>query len=363
LPTTNTGIFYGALNNYRVVNNTFENAKACFVLIGVGNGDIVFDNNALYNCYDAFVDAGRDANSKNIIIITNLNQYGTFRGHLIEAQNGNQWTISNVQVQSQNPSATSLGLFKFIDSSFIIANNFSIRSVDGGKIDAAITVSGVTEILFSNGIISGADKGVVMYGTSPCTLTFDNVTITDVTSFCFEHTTGLTPGRVIVNNCKWQNSLNKIIQDTSSAGAYDLIVNGGSLLNAGYPGGSAGNRVLDVNTSGNTYLTNVEIGRDSANSLAAIWLAAGGSGDFVLTDCRFTSLGPPSAYSTGLQLIKYAGGVGNRFRQYYASASPASGTWELGDRVFNSSPSVGAPKGWICTVAGTPGTWVSEGNL
>ena len=38
-----------------------------------------------------------------------------------------------------------------------------------------------------------------------------------------------------------------------------------------------------------------------------------------------------------------------------------SGT--VGDRVINTTPTVGQPKSWVCTVAGTPGTWVSEGNL
>lgn len=47
----------------------------------------------------------------------------------------------------------------------------------------------------------------------------------------------------------------------------------------------------------------------------------------------------------------------------YASTAPASGEWARGDRVFNTAPAVGSPKGWICTVGGTPGTWVSEGNL
>lgn len=45
------------------------------------------------------------------------------------------------------------------------------------------------------------------------------------------------------------------------------------------------------------------------------------------------------------------------------TAAPVAGTWSAGDRVMNSAPSVGNPKGWICTVGGTPGTWVSEGNL
>lgn len=47
----------------------------------------------------------------------------------------------------------------------------------------------------------------------------------------------------------------------------------------------------------------------------------------------------------------------------FATAAPTTGTWPIGSKVFNSVPSVGAPKGWVCTVAGSPGTWVSEGNL
>jgi len=47
----------------------------------------------------------------------------------------------------------------------------------------------------------------------------------------------------------------------------------------------------------------------------------------------------------------------------YGTAIPTTLRWEVGDRVINSTPTVGQPKAWVCTVAGTPGTWVSEGNL
>jgi hypothetical protein len=45
------------------------------------------------------------------------------------------------------------------------------------------------------------------------------------------------------------------------------------------------------------------------------------------------------------------------------NASPGAGNWQVGDRIEQSVPVVGNPKGWRCTVAGNPGTWVSEGNL
>lgn len=49
--------------------------------------------------------------------------------------------------------------------------------------------------------------------------------------------------------------------------------------------------------------------------------------------------------------------------KFYATAAPVNGTWAVGDRAYNSAPAIGQPKSWVCTVAGTPGTWVSEGNL
>jgi hypothetical protein len=49
--------------------------------------------------------------------------------------------------------------------------------------------------------------------------------------------------------------------------------------------------------------------------------------------------------------------------QLYATAIPTTLRYEAGDRVIQQTPTVGQPKAWACTVAGTPGTWVSEGNL
>lgn len=50
-------------------------------------------------------------------------------------------------------------------------------------------------------------------------------------------------------------------------------------------------------------------------------------------------------------------------KEFYGTAAPTTLTWAVGDRVIRATPAVGQPKAWVCTVAGTPGTWVSEGNL
>jgi hypothetical protein len=45
------------------------------------------------------------------------------------------------------------------------------------------------------------------------------------------------------------------------------------------------------------------------------------------------------------------------------AAAPASGTWAVGDRVFNSAPVAGGTEGWVCVTAGTPGTWKTFGTI
>lgn len=47
----------------------------------------------------------------------------------------------------------------------------------------------------------------------------------------------------------------------------------------------------------------------------------------------------------------------------WTTAIPSTGTHAQGDRALNKSSTVGSPKAWDCTVTGSPGTWVSEGNL
>lgn len=44
------------------------------------------------------------------------------------------------------------------------------------------------------------------------------------------------------------------------------------------------------------------------------------------------------------------------------TAAPTSGTFKVGDIVWNSSVELGAQVGWVCVVAGTPGTWAPFGQ-
>jgi hypothetical protein len=47
----------------------------------------------------------------------------------------------------------------------------------------------------------------------------------------------------------------------------------------------------------------------------------------------------------------------------WSASAPSALAWDRGARVLNSAPAVGQPQGWVCTVGGSPGTWVPMPNL
>jgi hypothetical protein len=55
--------------------------------------------------------------------------------------------------------------------------------------------------------------------------------------------------------------------------------------------------------------------------------------------------------------------VGYNPVQKYASGSPVSNTWAVGDIMWNTVPAAGGNIGWVCTTAGTPGTWKTFGAI
>jgi hypothetical protein len=81
--------------------------------------------------------------------------------------------------------------------------------------------------------------------------------------------------------------------------------------------------------------------------------------------CHYENLGPLPAIQPARNLagIVTPMTVDNTQIVTYSNAAPTTNTWAIGDAVRQTVPVVGQPKGWRCTVGGTPGTWVSEGNL
>lgn len=48
---------------------------------------------------------------------------------------------------------------------------------------------------------------------------------------------------------------------------------------------------------------------------------------------------------------------------YFGTAAPTTGTYKRGDIVWNTQPTAAQPAFWLCTAAGSPGTWKASGNI
>lgn len=137
-------------------------------------------------------------------------------------------------------------------------------------------------------------------------------------------------------------------------------------------------RTVHIASGANTDI--IIAGNSFAGSQVAAYstvFATGAWSGVVITDNAF--LGATNTYDlladTGSQLVlsgnKFAKGyvvdqgvgraligpnVDGSFRGYVGGA-PIYGTWRKGDVVWNQDPDAGEFLGWVCTVAGTPGTW------
>ncbi len=67
--------------------------------------------------------------------------------------------------------------------------------------------------------------------------------------------------------------------------------------------------------------------------------------------------------STDVKYIKNASGTTSWKAEFFSAASPSTGTWRSGDVAWNTSPAAGGTPGWVCTTAGTPGTWKAMANV
>lgn len=94
--------------------------------------------------------------------------------------------------------------------------------------------------------------------------------------------------------------------------------------------------------------------------------AAGSSGVIIHAECQDSV--KASTYLTPAQLQNWTCIDGNFFdglkgKVVYANAAPSTGTWAVKDICYNTEPASGEYVGWICTVAGTSGTWKGFGLI
>ena len=75
--------------------------------------------------------------------------------------------------------------------------------------------------------------------------------------------------------------------------------------------------------------------------------------------CHYESFGPLPAIGTNVNLASVA--LPMRVEDMkivtHSTAAPSAGAWRVGDICWNTAPAAGGTPGWVCTTAGTSGTW------
>lgn len=135
-------------------------------------------------------------------------------------------------------------------------------------------------------------------------------------------------------------------------GMTDITIYGGRI------NGAVDYGVLNQST-GNTYIQNVSA--SNITSLSRGFYNAGGT---------VTLLGNSAGPGVTTPLFAVAGVLQ---REEHNSWNPrsvwggfsttTSGTWAVGDRVLNNAPTPGGNIGWVCTTAGSPGTFKTYGTV
>lgn len=73
---------------------------------------------------------------------------------------------------------------------------------------------------------------------------------------------------------------------------------------------------------------------------------------------------PVDVYHIGASTLKsISGSESTNMFETVSNGPPTVGTWKIGDKVWKQIPTAGATLGWICTAAGTPGTWKDMPNI
>jgi hypothetical protein len=136
----------------------------------------------------------------------------------------------------------------------------------------------------------------------------------------------------------------------NTAGTYNTAVGDAALSAAtgSYNTGLGGQAGLSLTTGTENTFVGYNAGVSGSQKVDAVNSSALGRGAFTTRD-NFVQLGNANVESMGVGVHKMV----------WVASDPSGGllTWARGDIAWNLSVVAGGSPGWVCTTAGTPGTW------
>jgi hypothetical protein len=157
-------------------------------------------------------------------------------------------------------------------------------------------------------------------------------------------------------------------------GNFDCSLIGNTFYRCG-ENNTSGTRGLYIRTAQRITLENnsfVDCGRADGSAGRSIEFVSGNSGSYIfLRNNEFSSPTGRTNYVIFASGYTFNNGTNEDFQNQYLfssnndfianyssrSSAPASGTWAVNNIIYNTSPSSNGILYWVCTTAGSPGTW------
>jgi parallel beta-helix repeat protein len=350
-----SGIMFTNVKNSRCVNNRIDNCRDLGIYVNDGTGTSSSENtisgNIITRAQYGAISLKRI--STKMIVSNNL-IYDCGNGILLDFAirvNSNDYsynmTITNNRIRYigfSYPTATGYGIMLKGGKNSIVTNNRIEKTFAQG-----IRLEGSSENIIANNIVEGdrtngdlnknsgiylvskTDENSILYNSD------NNKILDNIVKICnrrgIEFSTSNIAGSVLTNN----EVIGNTVSDTRTTGIF---------LDAGVTGGKF---VRNVATDGIANDSGFEVTSGAKNFL------------FADNDCvNVFLLGVTEYANAGIYFTKQGT---KKVTSTKNNAVPTGGTWAVGDRCDNHSGTIGQPKGWLCTTAGTPGTWTSLGNL
>lgn len=254
----------------------------------------------------------------------------------------------------------------------VIVSNNNITANRGPAI--AVQTCSVPVIVESNVIIStGTDavRGEAIYSVNANGLQIKNNVISHINPnyVAVQVMASSKPltGISIVGNRIKEGSSGMLVQAVGGGSLTSSVITGNSLLGVsgiGFNLLGLSRVCLSNNNVSSSYIAYVQNSCTQVKLTSNSFYSNYGGYSIIFTGSIGSNAGTVADESNTFDAtILNDDGTGAIISRYASSAPGASGTHAAGDRVIQSNPVVGNPKGWRCTVSGAPGTWVSEGNL
>ena len=320
-PNGSTGISIGTVKGVSITGNTISNQGGTSAEIGESS-QLVFSNNTVINSPNMF--AGNGVNYSDIVISNNTYTNSGFTS----APSSSYYAIYLIGISGT-----------YTRNNFVVSNNIFTNPT---YLKNLIQLNYATNVLIDNNIYyASTDTCPATFsatGTSNSVKYYNN--IIEYNANFTSNNPSLT-GVFLIDNISTNVEVknNSIISKaTSSSDATFPFVFGQ------YSGALAFNAINIENNIIVGFFQTLGYFNDTANNIS-----------FINNNVSNATFGATSNPFT----ITY----GKFNKSLDGNAIPTVGTFSRGDFICNRSPSVGQPKGWLCTVSGTPGTWVSTGNL